>query len=238
VGLILKYGAYAHDAGEVSIVISKRANESETGVRISFTETWTITGRLHGTDINDLTAKIILLAAAYSINGYDLGLYQSDGTTLTSHVMLSSQARGGVRIMSFGFPEGDGAEYTTYRTFSITAEAEFPVGNAGIIAYQETLTLIGGGPKFVFLQTLAGPPQRQQVAQATPYRATQQGSSTGDVAYPTENPPLFPADEHRDRRSIARVTPTIRLRTFTNYTVTWSYEFESASPLIGAPATF
>lgn len=229
--MILKYGSYAHPSGEVSIVVEKSAVESDTGIRTAFIEAWTITGWLHADSVAELTAAIAAMESAYSVNGYDLGLYEDDGTTLTAHAMDSSEARGGVRILSIRYPEGEGAEYTTFRKFEIRAEAEFAVGVAGLVSYEEAITLTGGGPRFVFLETLAGPPQKQLVKQATTYKATQTGSAMGDSAYPIPPAPLWPAAEHVDRRSISRQHPKIVRGGFKDYTVTWSYEFESASPL-------
>lgn len=234
--MILKYGTYSHASGEASIVVEKKVNESETGVKISFTETWTITGWLHADDTAGLTTAILALESAYGVNGYDLGLYLDDGATVTAHYMQTALARGGTRVKSLKYPKGDGAEYTTYRQYEIIVEAEFPMGNAGITAYEETVTLTGGGPLYVFLETLTGPPQKQLVKQQTTYKATQAGSATGDIAYPSIPAPLWPDAEHVTRRSIAKMHPRIARQTLTDYTVSWSYEFESSTPLIGSPA--
>lgn len=233
-GLVLQYGSYAHAEGEASLTISKRVVEGETGLRTATIQTWTIEGWLHGDDKAEVTAAIHAMESAYSVNGYDLGLYEPNGTA-TAHVMISAAARGGVRILNLDYPDGQGAEYTTYRKYRITAEAEFPTGQKGIKSFTETLTLSGGGPRFLFLQTLSGLPQKQLVAQSTPYRATQQGSAKSDDDYPNIPPPIFPQHEHIDRRNLSRQSPKWRMGSKSDYVSTWAYEFESATPLVGNP---
>ena len=233
-GLYLQYGSYAHAEGEASITISKRVVEGETGLRTAFIETWTIEGWIHGDDVSEVTAALLEMESAYSVNGYDLCLYQPNGTA-TAHILQTARARGGVRITSLEYPDGQGAEYTTYRKYRIVAEAEFPTGQKGIKSFNETLTLSGGGPRFLFLQTLRGLPQKQLVAQSTPYRATQQGSAISDDGYPNIPSPLFPQHEHVDRRTLSRQSPKWRMGSLSNYGASWAYEFESSTPLVGSP---
>jgi hypothetical protein len=234
----LEYGSYEHDDCEAAVEISMSALFNEAGQKYATRQRWTIDGKLQAADQAALAAALKKLEAAYSTNGLDIGLYFEDGS-VTSHTMDSGAAIGGVRIIEFGYPEsGRGsAEYSTFRTYRIVAEADFPDTAVGLLSYHETLTFEGGGPRWIFLQPLAGPPQRQQVAQATPFRATQFGEAVGHLSRPLPNPPILPQAEHVDQRRIERPTPKATgprgQVSYTEYAVRWSYYFESATPLAG-----
>src|SRR5690349_12222462 len=117
--MILRYGSFAHDQNECAIVISKRAMYSPRGERTSIRETWHVTGIRHAASQSALTASLADLRNAYSINGRDAGLYLDDGATPTDHLLVSAAAIGGVRVVVLEFPKGDGAEYSTFRTYRL-----------------------------------------------------------------------------------------------------------------------
>ncbi|HTI51188.1 MAG TPA: hypothetical protein VL475_09560, partial [Planctomycetaceae bacterium] len=178
--MILKYGSYAHDQNECAVVIAKRAIFSPRGDRQFVRETWHVTGIKHAASQSALTAALADLRIAYSINGLDVGLYLDDGATLTDHALPSGATLGGVRVTSLDFPRGDGAEYSTFRTFHLTLEADFPDAAGSLLDYAESLNFEGtGGPRRVFLDVLEGLPQEQIGTQCTTYRATQQGRAVG-----------------------------------------------------------
>lgn len=233
--LILKYGTYTHDEGEAEVVITQEKTYAETGQQTGYKAKWSIRGVLHGTGVSNVTTKLDALALEYNKNGQNLILYQSDGTTATHHALTSNNTSTGVRITMLKFPVGSGAEYSTFRTYEIEAEAEIIGTNADFDTWTETISIHGGGPRFVFLQTLIGLPQKQLVAQATPYFATQSGSAVGLLAYPRFPAPMFPAHEHVDQRQQSKVSPQVQPNTPTHFQIDWSYEFESASPLFGVP---
>lgn len=235
--MILKYRTYPHDQGEVSIVIAKRAIETPTGIRIGHTENWSINGILHADDQAALTIALAALQAAYSTNGGDIGLYLDDGTTVTAHYINNQDTRGGVRVKDFNYPVGDGAEYSTFRSYQIQIEAEIALTLNAIKEWTESLTFTGGGPRFVMLQPLNGPPIRQLVADQTPYQVSQSGAAVGYGSPPPFPAPLFSFAEHRDRRRQTIGTPQFRNGQFTDFPISWSYEFESGTPLLGLPTT-
>lgn len=232
--MILKYGSYAHASGEVTLSISQRAAYNETGNRSGYIASWTISGILHGTDAADVRTKLLALEAAYGSDGYDLVLYAADGVTVR-HSMLNAGSRAGVKIVSLDYPTGDGAEYVTYRSYTITAEAEYNQ-DLGIYSISETYTFGGGGQQKIVIPTLYGPPIEQLIRQQTPYICQQQGQAIGVAAYPTVPGPAFPNAEHRERRRISYSRPTKLGRNGNMmYAVTWAYEFESPSQLFALP---
>lgn len=236
--MILKYGTFAHADNEVQITISRRANVEPNGLRSTFVETWTIRGVLQAANRAALTSAIDALEAAYAVDGNNLTFFDDNGTTETAHKLDSATALGGVRVVAGpSYPAGSGAEYSTFRTYSITVEAEYPIDDEieQPVAWTETLVFGGGGPRFVMLQTLTGAPVRQEVAENTPYWCLQTGSAKGLLSYPTPAEPMFPDDEHTDRRRTTFRTPEILEGVPKDFIVDWFYSFESTEPLIGLP---
>lgn len=231
--MILRYGSYSHADGEISLSISQTPTYTSTGLRKGYVSRWSIRGILHGADAAAVASAIASLEAAYGSDGYDLVLYASDGSTVR-HAMRNNASPSGVRITALNYPEGDGAEYTTYRTYTIEAEAEY-LGFLGLDSYSETYDFSGGGESWVLIETITGPPIRQTVRQQTPYRCQQSGTAVGIGSRPTVPPPVFPAAEHVDQRRISYQTPQYLRNGNTMYPVTWSYSFESASPLFALP---
>ncbi len=231
--MILKYGSYAHQLAECSIAISKSKTYDANGAMSGLDETWTIDGRLEGVDRADLTTKITALEAAYSIDGQNLILFDSDGTTESAHKLISSQTIFGVQITELGYPDGKNAEYSTFRNYRIVAKAAFWLvidgDGSGTTSWQQSIDYTGtGGPKFVVRPIINGNPIKQQIYPTTPVMAVQSGSAVGRLTFPTPPVPIYGADEQVDQRKIRRSTdlkggkPT--------YTTTWTYQFLKALP--------
>lgn len=235
--MILTYGSYSHDQNECSVTITKRAEHNDRGYRTRIIENWLVRGVKQAASQADLTTALAAMQLAYASDYQNVGLYLDDGTTLTTHYLTNSSTLSGVKVKRIDFPAGDGAEYSTFRTYEIELEADFGVSgaNALLVSFQETLQFIGGGPRFVFLQTITGQPQKQLVAQSTPYRAIQSGSAVQMGGYPRVPGPIWPDAERIDERQISLRGPSLG-RGFTGeFGVDWSYVFESATGLSGQP---
>jgi hypothetical protein len=234
--MLLRYGSYTHDQNECALVIEKRAVFSPRGERQFVRETWHVAGIKQAASQGALTAALAELRSAYNVNGRDAGLYLDDGATLTDHYLTSSATLGGVRVTGLDFPRGEGAEYSTFRTYRITLEADFPDTTTNLLEYDESLNFEGnGGPRRVFLEVLEGLPQEQIANQCTTCRATQHGRAVGYGTYPVPPPPIWPAAELADRRRIILRTPERYAGQFARYPVEWHYAFESIAPLAGTP---
>lgn len=247
--MYLKYGSYQHDTNEAAVTISKRAqHDPTTGLLTSIRHEWTIEGVLHAASQAALTTAIQALEAAYATDGNTLALYLDDGT-VTAHILDPSGTLGGVKIESGPeYPNGRGAEYSTYRSYRIVAVAEVAAaqggggGSAGtIITFSETVSLWGGGPRFVYVETLDGPPQKQTVVQQTSVRGSQVGRAVGWSGWPNPPAPIWPDAEHRDLRQVTRESPRLTSDNsttlkYTEYAISWSYQFEAADDsLVGNP---
>lgn len=195
------------------------------------------------------------LEAAYAKHGFDAGLYHDDGTP-SPHFLDSSQSLTGVRVISLEFPEGDGAQYATGRSYAITLQADYQptraaaanIGGGGAggrnvessngatTSFQETLQFIGaGGPRKILRETLRGFPITQIAAQRTICRAIQTGSATGLLGAPIAPSPLWPVLEVSEKREVNIIGPQGEGAALLNWGVAWSYQFESPRPLFGRP---
>jgi hypothetical protein len=140
------------------------------------------------------------------------------------------------------FPRGQGAEYSTFRNYTIALEAEWLAPQATLLAWQETIRFQGGGPRFAYLEPINGQPVKQLLKQATTFKATQSGEAVGYAAYPLPALPIWPDAEHTDRREIRYELPR-RMGppgnpTYTQFKVSWSYSFEDSGPLLGLPTAW
>ena len=240
--MYLKYGNYRHDDNECTVSIRRDAVKSECEVVYQIRERWEIAGRLQVIDQGAaaanqaaLTAKINVLKAAYAVHNRDIGFYDDAGK-ITSHSILSAVTLGGVKVMQPpSFPEGSGAEYTTFRNYSLAVEAIFPVGAMGtLLSWAEMVRMWGGGPEYGFLPCLTGPPQKQLLRQATTYKAMQVGMAVGRLIYPVPPGPLWSSDEHiHVREKILEVPPDSSGQRI----VRWQYQFESIGPMQGYPTS-
>ena len=234
--MFLRYGSYTHAQNEPAVQIGKQAVFSRRGFRRAVRETWRIVGVLHAADQPGLTAAIAALRSAYNVNGLDLGLYLDDGVTLTDHALSSAAALGGTRVTALEFPSGKGAEYSTFRSYSISVEADFPDTSNNLLDFSETLSFEGtGGPRMIFLDTLEGLPQQQIARQRTTYRARQEGRAVGLATYPPVAPPIWPSAELQDQRRLSLRAPRRVAGNLTEFAAEWTYVFESVSPLAGTP---
>jgi hypothetical protein len=236
----VRWGNYLHDDGEVGVAFHKQPLRTEGQLQYGVAETWVISGFLQANNLALLQARIQALEFAYSFNNQTISLLDSLGNV--GRTMAGVTEIGGTQVVDFSYPE-DGradAEYSTFRRYVIRVEGRYqlPVGNV-LLSWAESVTFVGGGPRFVHKQPLTGLPQKQYVAQATPFRAVQRGTAVGLKDWPLPPGPVWPADEHTDRRQI---TPGHPKRSggavglvFTEYPVEWSYEFEASAPLVGQP---
>lgn len=240
--MILKFGNYSHAQNEAEVVLTRDEVVGNGGFRTGYKDRWVISGLLEAASQSAMTTAINAMYSAYSIDGQDVGLYLDDGTTLTSHFINSRSTMSGVHVVSGpSFPEGKGAEYSTFRTYSITLEAEYlvPAGQTerGLISWMDMISYQGtGGPRRVIRRPLNGTPIIQTTHQRTPVKIMQRGTAIGRSDYPSPSTPLFPdaqldpEQQTIDRKSPKRSGPVGR-PTYTEWEVTWSYVFEFAVPV-------
>jgi len=234
---ILKYGPYAHEAGEVGVQIARNFSYDEKLAKSLLTETWTLDAKLFGAGVTDMKTKIEALVAAYSTNGFNLILFQSDGITPTAHQLISAASRDGTRVlMPVDFPEFNGPEHVTYRTYRIVVVAEFEIaGRAELLMFHESVTQSGGLRRRIFQESLTGEPIPQTVNEKTVFKATQSGTAVGNTAFPAIPDPLFP-DAQDDEVAITREGPKeVSTGVFREYQISWEYTFTDTTQMVPIP---
>lgn len=232
--MLLTYGTYSHPENETEISISQEAVRGPFGQKTGYKARWTVSGRLAGSTVAELRAAIAALETAHA-DGYDLKLWEDSGVTLSAHNLISGSAIGGVKVVSLGYPDGRGAEYSTFRNYTAVYEAEFITGSGGMVSWDEALQLYGGGPRFVFTEQIQGPPIKEYICQATTFKASQSGSAVAMGTWPNFPPPAFPQHEHIDQRMQVRLTPQYDNGGQSRFGIQWSYAFESSGPITGNP---
>lgn len=241
--MYLQYGSYIHAAQEARVSIRREALRREAADPYALLERWEITGRLVADDAAALSVAIANLESAYSFGGSDLKLLLPDGVTPSAHQLLSANCRGGTKIAQpVSYLVGEGAEYSTYRTYSLAIEGEVPIAarQNPIVSWHESLAFSGnGGPRFVVIETRNGSPQMQLVSQRTPVSVAQSGRAVGYSGWPFPPEPIWPQYEQVAQRQISLEAPRTSgsgpARARQEYAIAWSYTFLAPIYLAGFP---
>lgn len=232
-----KYGTYSFDANSTLLSASARTMFNRGGQPYSLLRSFTVSGYLSASGQAAITQAENALKTALAVPFRDLVLCHDDGS-VSSEALLNAGSITGVKVTQGPtFSTTMGPEFATLRSFSFTAEAEYPLaGTANLLLdFQETLSFSGGGPLYAMRRAINGPPQRQLVYPATEYRCTQQGMAVGYAAYPAVPGPKFPA-ALREAPMVARKAPQRMGNGYQGHEVSWRYEHESAGPLVGVPS--
>jgi hypothetical protein len=240
--MILGWGNYRHEDGEVAVRIVVTPVRSEGNQYYAYDVRWSLFGHLKAATQAALVTAIAALEAAYSTENKDLVLFQTNGVTAAAS-LLTAGTIGGTRIVSGPTYPEDGqhdAEFSTFRRYQIEIEARRSTGQAELLAWTESLSFHGtGGPKTAHAQPLVGPPQKQQLAQQTPIRVVQQGRAIGFTDWPTPPPPQWPNDVREDEIDIKYNEPKRYgppgSPTYVEFEVEWTYPHEGVGPFVGRP---
>jgi hypothetical protein len=233
----LFYGTMGFGPNAASYTVSDEVAWNEGGQPYARKRRFEVQGRLFVDGQADASAKINALRNALDVQFLDLVFRHDDGTA-SADVLTNTGSSTGVRSLGASFPEAEGPEYATIRTFRCAFEAEYPLsGTAGLLlSFRETLTFRGGGAVYVVLPAISGGAQRQLVypAGGTAYEATQEGEAVGYLDWPVIPGPLFP-DALKQAPEVSRASPKRVGAGYQEYATRWSYAYESTVPLVGTP---
>jgi hypothetical protein len=228
-------GSYTHSPGEVEFTTSSEAIMDDLGNPIGYRDIVTLRGMLRANadvSLSDpsvyqaaITSKILEMQRIYSYHFGTLGLYHDNGTQ-SAHII------GPCRIIRApSFPDGSGAEYTTYRTYEIVVDSlrrAVLLDRPQILKLQQGFHVLGGGPRIVYRPTLRGTPLSQISAERTTFRIVQTGQAIGTQIYPIPTPPQWPLLEiPTERRVVNSIVPYVPQMGAAQYSVDWSYLFET-----------
>ena len=239
--MILRYGNYPFPIGTAGFTVTRQTLFTPRQEPYGIQETWNLSGWVlnPGGNPDTMTRKLRELEAAFSADGLDLALLTAGGKP-TAHMLTSAGLLEPVRVTQpLSYPDGGGAEYVTKRTFtvSLTGVRRHAAGSSIIVIFAESLQLSGGGPIDGHIETLTGRPVKQRLRQSSLYRATQTGRAIGLYSRLGVPGPIFPQALVRTP-VITFESPEKRGGTFINWPTAWEYQFESATPLVGAPHVF
>lgn len=229
--MYLRYGGYTHQLDEAAVQISKSRQFNKEGYISGYNETWRISGKIVGIDAADLTSKLAALENAYAITNQDIYLLTDAGGS-TAHYLRNADTVSGIKPISISYPVGNGAEYTTFRTYEIVVEARFDAeeGNGNknnTVSYSQQISIQGtGGPQFVVKTPRYGPPIYQMVSRKSPIHISQSGSAVGLRYYPEPTPPIYPQLLLPESYNITRTSPKNDTREgVRDFPINWSYNF-------------
>jgi hypothetical protein len=229
----LRWGNYTHAQNECSVVISRTVQRGSDGQPLTLIERWDVQGQIHADSQALLTAAIKSLEAVYETGGKDLSLL-TDSNGTTAHRLTSADSINGTQVIQQpSYPVGRGAEYTTFRNYTLAVEASYAINDDPILEFQEAVSISGtGGPRWGYLLPISGAPIAQQFTTASIVTAQQSGFAVGDGVYVSPPSPIWPNFEILETRSISREFPRKGSR---ERVTRWSYTFNAPSAIWGIP---
>jgi len=230
--MYLKYGNYTHADNECSVIITKDASKrSYSGAVIEINERWDVMGRIQRANQAAVVSALIALETAYSVNNKDIALYGESGRT---HYLSTSQCVDGTRVTRPpSYPQGEGAEFSTFRNYALTVEGDRKMVGDTLLSFRESINWTGtGGKTWDYLVPLTGPPIPQTLTKSSVVTIVQEGNAVGYGAYPLAPYPLWPSYELVTERSIVADLPEANEE---ERSVSWRYVFQADFKLVGLP---
>jgi len=243
----LRIGTFDFDANGTEITIRAEVFRNDAQIPYKRKQTLNVAGWLAitGATVAEQQANctlqmnnlITLLAKPYN----DIIFLQDNGAESATFLKNQNSVAGVVITSGPHFPDGING-YTAVQRFEFTAEAEYYLPtSAGInlntllLSFTESMQFSGGGPRFVYKESLRGLPQKQQTVRNAIYKVTQRGSSVGLRGYPSPPPPKFPLNL-LENPQVSKETPKrMGLSNYEGYGISWTYEYGSATPLNAVP---
>lgn len=238
--LVLNNG-YSHQPNEVLFrAVNRRVETNPGGQRTSLTVSWQLEGFLQAADQLSLSLAMKALEAAYSRDGF-IAVFVDNSGNNSAHRLGEAGSRNGCRVVGgVNWGWSNGAEYTTFRSYSIQLEADYDNPFANIWLFEESISRKGTtGPRVVWKPCLNGEAQRQITFAQTTMKVVQKGAIIGMYQYVAPPPPLWPAAalpelEESEQHSPKRYGP-IGAPYYREYATSYAYYFESNVPLFGIP---
>jgi hypothetical protein len=237
--LVLSNG-YRHAADEVMLSsVGRNYEHNAGGIRSSMKVSWVISGFIQAASQSALTTALRLLELAYSADGF-MAVFLDNSGRNTVHTLGDATSRGGCKVINFGYTMQSGAEYSTFRSYQISLEAEYDNVFAGVEEFTETITWKGNcGPRIVWKKNLNGAPQKQITYPQTTQRIVQRGTIIGKFSAITPPPPLWPQYFLPEEEELSDTSPLrfgpIGRPYYMRYARSYAYYFESPIPLLGQP---
>lgn len=233
--MFLRYWSRVSADGECALSITKQAMLTPAGRRYGERHTWVIDGQLQADTPVLIAVAVRNLEATFARDYGDAELLISAGVAM--HRLPNAGSTTGVRVVQPPhYPQGTGAEGTTFRNYRVVLEAEYLTDTPPQMkVFSERLSQDGGLPLYADVVLTEGLPRTHLLATHTPYRYVQSGQAVGFLAYPPVPPPVFGRGPQLRGQRVEYGSPIPQNGGFTDWAVSWAYEFSSPVPLTGLP---
>jgi hypothetical protein len=181
----------------------------------------------------DADAKGAAVAAALSVQRANLVLQNDDGSSSFKSVLSAATFTGVRCVRGPVWSSLPGAQHVTWLEYAADFEWEEQFAGTGslLLDYSERVTVEGGTPLTVVIETLNSAPVTQVTIPQQKYRVTQQGFAVGLNGYPTLAQPLY---ANPIRNPLTRTSPDRFGDNYRGYRADWTYFWEFASAPTGA----
>lgn len=232
---------YRHDDNEVAITaITRQSEQNGGGITSCIKTSWQLEGILQGSTQAELTQKMLILEAAYRNQGFSAVFFDNSGAP-TAHSLGGPASRNGCTTVSgVNWIMRNGAEYSTFRSYSLVIEAESDNRFVDIWNFSESISRVGNtGPRTVWKHNLNDVPQKQLTWLRTTQRVIQRGQIVGMFRYVAPPPPMWPQAMLNDVEELTYGSPKrfgpIGRPYHREFPTEYAYYFESNVPLFGFP---
>lgn len=241
--MYVQYGNYRHPmcgANLINFVI--RPRRSPRGIQLANIVEAQVSGTIfaeEGETEYEVGAKVQELKNAFSRDGFDFGLYHSDGTP-TPHIMYTNDPYNltGNQIVHRTFPASHNGEFSTGRDFAYAVRAEYRAAETQIIDYQETIQHTGfTGPKIKWHEHKYLPAYYEVESYRTVQTIVQSGYAITNEAYLWPPEPILPLPFYlQDKTVIRRRGPRRFQRGVEGYHISWRYIFNTPAVYPALPS--
>jgi hypothetical protein len=242
--MLFRYGSYTHPAGRAGVTVQRQALRNEAEQYMGFTETWDVNLQLISRQSTEAAARADIKAqheavAAQLYDDRDATVFFPNGTTRSHLYRPVSSTTGGIQVDNYSPAPNDyqGASGVTYSSLTFTLRCVVPAANSRLmlVSFEETVEVSPAGRKIGHLETKIGIAQPQTLRQHQIWRYRQTGSAVGFHVRPSVPPPIWPGNLVNSAPQVTFGHPKRIKNAYINWPISWSYDFESALPLIGVP---
>lgn len=179
-------------------------------------------------------SEIIALGNAFTTPNPFLALLGDDGSP-TPFEMNPAKCLQGPNLIDLSFPTEESDVYVTGLSYRATFESVQSIrSSTDLLEFDEEVSEDPGGLTYVYVGGAVNYPERQVATQNKSFRYVQSGSATGLLAYPVIPPPIWPFAQMSAPR-VVRSSPQFKGTVDTHFRVTWEYNFEWHTKLVGVP---
>jgi hypothetical protein len=193
--------------------------------------------RLKQTEPASLDTQIADLETFWSGTQSSFRLLYDDGTTPTAHAWAASDTIGGFRVTKPpSYLKYENGEHVSYRTSAVELEAVLKLTDNPfqIIEFTESIDYEGGGPVYGHLQPNEGFAVKQRLRTNDLWRATQSGRVVYLGDYGSIPAPIWPSAVV-GRPKLRGESPRRIGNSYMAFPTSYTYSFESSTPLSGRP---